>query len=567
MQACEILQNQNLLNETQVETILQSGVSGTDQIDMAIELGYLEQAVALQAIGDSIGVGYVDLRTADIDLALLEDFPTRLIYREQVFPIAIQDGLILIATSDPFDLYAVDEIAATIGKAVLPVLAASPEIDSLIKQHLGVGSETIDSLIQQREDDDVELLEEIEGDGSELSEMAQEASVIRLVNEILLEAIQMRASDVHIESQTAGVTIRYRIDGMLHPQPVPPEINHFQAAIISRLKIMAHLNIAEKRLPQDGRIKLKVKGREVDIRVSVIPMIHGEGIVMRILDKGSMVFDLKSLGMETAIYEQFKQLITLPHGIVLVCGPTGSGKTTTLYSSLMEIKNPSNKIITTEDPVEYQLDGINQIQVHSRIGLTFSTTLRSILRHDPDIVLVGEIRDVETAENAIQASLTGHMVFSTLHTNDSAGAYTRMTDMGVEPFLVASTVEAVMSQRLVRRLCNDCKAPVKLKAKDLPPDFPTELLDGQDLFEAVGCRECRNVGYSGRLGVYELMLTTDTIRELATERASSWQLKKSAVEGGMTTLRDDAWRKVLSGTTSVDEVLRITKGDQIVGKA
>jgi general secretion pathway protein E/type IV pilus assembly protein PilB len=296
-------------------------------------------------------------------------------------------------------------------------------------------------------------------------------------------------------------------------------------------------------------------------------MIHGEGIVMRILDKGSMVFDLQSLGMETDIYEQFKQLITLPHGIVLVCGPTGSGKTTTLYSSLMEIKNPSNKIITTEDPVEYQLDGINQIQVHSRIGLTFSTTLRSILRHDPDIVLVGEIRDVETAENAIQASLTGHMVFSTLHTNDSAGAYTRMTDMGVEPFLVASTVEAVMSQRLVRRLCNDCKAPVKLKAKDLPPDFPTELLDGQDLFEAVGCRECRNVGYSGRLGVYELMVTTDAIRELATERASSWQLKKSAVEGGMTTLRDDAWRKVLSGTTSVDEVLRITKGDQIVGKA
>jgi general secretion pathway protein E/type IV pilus assembly protein PilB len=567
MQACEILQNQNLLNDTQVETILQSGVSGTDQIDMAVELGYLEQAAALQAIGDSIGVDYVDLRTADIDLGLLEDFPTRLIYREQVFPIAVQDGLILIATSDPFDLYAVDEIAATIGKAVLPVLAASPEIDSLIKQHLGVGSETIDSLIQQREDDDVELLEEIEGDGSELSDMAQEASVIRLVNEILLEAIQMRASDVHIESQTAGVTIRYRIDGMLHPQPVPPEINHFQAAIISRLKIMAHLNIAEKRLPQDGRIKLKVKGREVDIRVSVIPMIHGEGIVMRILDKGSMVFDLQSLGMETDIYEQFKQLITLPHGIVLVCGPTGSGKTTTLYSSLMEIKNPSNKIITTEDPVEYQLDGINQIQVHSRIGLTFSTTLRSILRHDPDIVLVGEIRDVETAENAIQASLTGHMVFSTLHTNDSAGAYTRMTDMGVEPFLVASTVEAVMSQRLVRRLCNDCKAPVKLKAKDLPPDFPTELLDGQDLFEAVGCRECRNVGYSGRLGVYELMVTTDAIRELATERASSWQLKKSAVEGGMTTLRDDAWRKVLSGTTSVDEVLRITKGDQIVGKA
>jgi general secretion pathway protein E/type IV pilus assembly protein PilB len=567
MQACQILQNQNLLNDTQVDTILQSGVSGTGQIDMAVELGYLDQAAALQAIGESIGVDYVDLRTADINLELLEGFPTRLIYREQVFPIAVQDGLMLIATSNPFDLYAVDEVATAIGQAVIPVLAESPEIDALIKQHLGVGSETIDSLIQQRDDEDVELLDEIEGDGSELSEMAQEASVIRLVNEILLEAIQTRASDVHIESQGAGVTIRYRIDGMLHPQPVPPEINQFQLAIISRLKIMAHLNIAEKRLPQDGRIKLKVKGREIDIRVSVIPMIHGEGIVMRILDKGSMVFDLKSLGMETEIYDQFKQLITLPHGIVLVCGPTGSGKTTTLYSSLMEIKNPSNKIITTEDPVEYQLDGINQIQVHSRIGLTFSTTLRSILRHDPDIVLVGEIRDLETAENAIQASLTGHMVFSTLHTNDSAGAYTRMTDMGVEPFLVASTVEAVMSQRLVRRLCSECKTPIKVKSTDLPPDFPTDLIDGQDLFQAVGCRECRNVGYAGRMGIYELMLTTDTIRELATDRASSWELKKAAVEGGMGTLRDDAWRKVIAGTTSIDEVLRITKGDHIVGKS
>ena len=350
---------------------------------------------------------------------------------------------------------------------------------------------------------------------------------------------------------------------MLHPQPVPPEINQFQAAIISRLKIMARLNIAEKRLPQDGRIKLKVRGREVDIRVSVIPMIHGEGIVMRILDKGAMVFDLQSLGMEADTYATFSELIRIPHGIVLVCGPTGSGKTTTLYSSLMEIKGPDNKIITTEDPVEYQLDGINQIQVHSRIGLTFSASLRSILRHDPDIVLVGEIRDLETAENAIQASLTGHMVFSTLHTNDSAGAYTRMTDMGVEPFLVASTVEAVMSQRLVRRLCNTCKQPVNLDDIDLPHDFPRDQVDG-DIFSATGCRECRNVGYSGRLGIYELMLTTDEVRDLATQNASSWELKKIAVRNGMKTLRDDGWRKVIAGKTSLDEVLRITKGDQIV---
>ena len=563
MEACVILRDRGLLNDTQGDTIVQTGVKGNEQIASAISLGFVEEREALQAVAEAVGVDFVDLRETEVDLGLLDEFPTRLIYRESLFPVAAQNGHITVATSDPFNLYPLDEASAATGKAILPVVATQRDIDTLIKNHLGVGSETIDSLVAARQTDEVELLEELEIDGSELSEMAQEASVIRLVNEILLEAIESRTSDVHIESQASGISIRYRIDGMLHPQPVPPEITQFQAAIISRLKIMARLNIAEKRLPQDGRIKLKVRGREVDIRVSVIPMIHGEGIVMRILDKGAMVFDLQSLGMEADTYATFSELIRIPHGIVLVCGPTGSGKTTTLYSSLMEIKGPDNKIITTEDPVEYQLDGINQIQVHSRIGLTFSASLRSILRHDPDIVLVGEIRDLETAENAIQASLTGHMVFSTLHTNDSAGAYTRMTDMGVEPFLVASTVEAVMSQRLVRRLCNTCKQPVNLDDIDLPHDFPRDQVDG-DIFSATGCRECRNVGYSGRLGIYELMLTTDEVRDLATQNASSWELKKIAVRNGMKTLRDDGWRKVIAGKTSLDEVLRITKGDQIV---
>ena len=563
MEACVILRDRGLLNDTQVDTIVQTGVKGNEQIASAISLGFVEEREALQAVAEAVGVDFVDLRETEVDLGLLDEFPTRLIYRESLFPVAAQNGHITVATSDPFNLYPLDEASAATGKAILPVVATQRDIDTLIKNHLGVGSETIDSLVAARQTDEVELLEELEIDGSELSEMAQEASVIRLVNEILLEAIESRTSDVHIESQASGISIRYRIDGMLHPQPVPPEINQFQAAIISRLKIMARLNIAEKRLPQDGRIKLKVRGREVDIRVSVIPMIHGEGIVMRILDKGAMVFDLQSLGMEADTYATFSELIRIPHGIVLVCGPTGSGKTTTLYSSLMEIKGPDNKIITTEDPVEYQLDGINQIQVHSRIGLTFSASLRSILRHDPDIVLVGEIRDLETAENAIQASLTGHMVFSTLHTNDSAGAYTRMTDMGVEPFLVASTVEAVMSQRLVRRLCDTCKQPVNLDDIELPHDFPRDQVDG-DIFSSTGCRECRNVGYSGRLGIYELMLTTDEVRDLATQNASSWELKKIAVSNGMNTLRDDGWRKVLAGKTSIDEVLRITKGDQIV---
>jgi general secretion pathway protein E len=349
---------------------------------------------------------------------------------------------------------------------------------------------------------------------------------------------------------------------VLHTQPMPPEINRFQAAIISRLKIMSRLNIAEKRLPQDGRIELKFKGREVDIRVSIIPMIHGEGIVMRILDKGAMEFTLAKLGMEPDLYATFHQLIQLPHGIILVTGPTGSGKSTTLYSALLEIRDDETKIITTEDPVEYQLEGINQIQVHSKIGLTFGNSLRSILRHDPDIVLVGEIRDLETAENAIQASLTGHLVFSTLHTNDSPGAYTRLIDMGVEPFLVSSTVEAVMAQRLIRTLCKECKEPYHPKQTEVPDDFPWESLGDRPIYRSVGCRACRQVGYKGRVGLYELLVTTDPIRKVSNERQGTWSIKKLAMEQGMRTLRDDGWTKVLSGRSSIDEVVRATKADE-----
>ena len=563
MQIGELLLENGLLNETQLEQSTAQASNGSGVLSNALKMGFLEEEAALKAIGSDIGIDFIDLREAEVDLSLLDSFPNRLIHREQLFPVERQNGHVLVETSNPFDYNAIDEASSAMHTPIVPVLATATEIDRLIKQHLGVGSETIDSLIQQRTDSEIELLEDLEFGSDELSDMVQEASVVRLVNEILVEAIDSRASDVHIESQQEGLVVRYRIDGMLHPQPVPPEISQFQAAIISRLKIMARLNIAEKRLPQDGRIKLKVHGREVDIRVSVIPMIHGEGLVMRILDKSSMVFDLEHLGMSKEIYARYSELIKIPHGIILVCGPTGSGKTTTLYSSLLQIRSAANKIITTEDPVEYQLDGINQIQVHSKIGLTFGASLRSILRHDPDIVLVGEIRDLETAENAIQASLTGHVVFSTLHTNDSAGAYTRMTDMGVEPFLVASTVEAVMSQRLVRRLCNACKKPVDATTLDLPADFPTELIE-EEIFESVGCRECRNVGYTGRMGIYELMHTSDEVRDLATNHASSWELKKVAVSGGMKTLRDDGWLKVLSGHTSVDEILRITKGDQIV---
>ena len=558
MDVGEMLFRKGLLDSKQLEQARAAQTEGARLDQAAVQLGFLTEETALRALASEVGLEFVDLVDAEIDLTLLKDFPSRFVHREALFPIRRNNGSLIVATSDPFNLYPLDELSVATGLTVVPVLASRDEIAKRIKTHLGVGSETIDSLMAQS-DDRIELDQPIDDD-AELSQLAQEPSVVRLVNEILLEAIDLRASDVHLESQQSGLKVRYRIDGVLHVQPMPPEIHRFQAAIISRLKIMSRLNIAERRLPQDGRIQLRTGGREVDIRVSVIPMIHGEGIVLRLLDKGAMEFKLGKLGMEPDLYAKFRELILLPHGIILVTGPTGSGKSTTLYSSLLEIKNDETKIITTEDPVEYQLEGINQIQVHPKIGLTFGTSLRSILRHDPDIILVGEIRDLETAENAIQASLTGHLVFSTLHTNDAAGAYTRLVDMGLEPFLVSSTVEAVMAQRLVRRLCPHCKQPYQPTNEDLPGDFPRDLLGGKPLYRSVGCRECRQVGYRGRVGLYELLVTTEEIRQLSHERVSSWAIEKAAVSRGMRTLRDDGWVKVLDGRTTIDEVLRVTKG-------
>ena len=414
-------------------------------------------------------------------------------------------------------------------------------------------------MVTQRAEDGVELLGEIEDLQGELVDEAQAASVIRLVNELLVEALKLSATDVHIEPEAKGLRVRYRLDGMLRIQPVPPEINHFYSAIVTRLKIMSRLNIAEKRMPQDGRIKLRISGREIDVRVSIIPMLHGEGIVLRLLDKGRMVFDLRSVGLPEHMVTTFRELITYPYGIILVTGPTGCGKTTTLYSCLNEIKSPETKIVTVEDPVEYQMDGICQIHVHTKIGLTFAHGLRSILRHDPDVILVGEIRDGETGDAAIQASLTGHLVFSTLHTNDSSSAFTRLIDMGVEPYLAASTVEAVMAQRLIRRLCEHCKVSYVPDPDELPADFPKPF--PAQLWKRGSCRQCKETGFAGRTGIYELLRTDDGVRELCVERASSSRIRNYAMQKGMTTLRQCGWDNVVAGVTDVDEIVRITKGD------
>ena len=515
MHGAQLVSGSRLLDahEFQIAREAQNSHGSLDKV--VVTLGFPTEELAVQSVAATLGLDFVDLSTVEPDLSLLRGFPVKLIHRYGVFPLRQSETGLVVVTGNPFDLHALDAVSTAAGCSVIPVVALPWEVAKLVKSHLGVGAETIDGLMANSEadGDGVEVLDELEFDRSEASQMAQEASVVRLVNEILCEAVDARASDIHLESQASGVKIRYRIDGVLQTQPMPPEINRFQAAIISRLKIMSKMNIAEKRIPQDGRIKLKVSRREVDIRVSVIPMLHGESIVMRVLDKDAMQFSLRGIGMDEDIYQKFRRVISLPHGIVLVTGPTGSGKTTTLYSSLAEIKDEETKIITTEDPIEYQLDGINQIQVHAKVGMTFAASLRAILRHDPDVVLVGEIRDQETAENAIQASLTGHLVFSTLHTNDAAGAFMRLVDMGVEPFLVSSTIEGVMAQRLVRTLCKSCCAPYEPAPEDIPSDFPMEgVSESAPLFKNVGCRSCRGTGYSGRVGIYEFLEANDELR-------------------------------------------------------
>lgn len=513
----------------------------------------------------ALGLEWLESDDVQVDPQAMEGFPLKLIHRHEVFPLERTEQFLRLAVSNPFDFNAFDSVASALEIEVRPVVATTEALRRLIKRYLGVGAETVDGLLalQRQQNGDIEMLEDIDVDGSEDAEAAQQASVVRLVNEILSEAIEARASDIHVEAQENGLKIRYRIDGILQRQPTPPEMNQFRNAIVSRLKIMAKLNIAEKRVPQDGRIKLRVSGREIDIRVSIIPMLHGESVVMRVLDKSNLNFSLRGIGMSEDVYQKFQKLINLPHGIVLVTGPTGSGKTTTLYSALNEIKSEDTKIITTEDPIEYQLEGINQIQVHHKVGLTFASCLRAILRHDPDVVLVGEIRDLETAENATQASLTGHLVFSTLHTNDAAGAFMRLCDMGVEPFLVSSTVEGVMAQRLVRKLCTECRQEYKPAQEELPEDFPIDSrLDPElRLYQPNGCEKCRGTGFRGRIGIYELLVSNEEIRQLATQKVSSQVIKQAAMKAGMQTLRADGWQKVLDGITTVDEVLRVSKAD------
>jgi type II secretion system protein E len=445
--------------------------------------------------------------------------------------------------------------------AGLPIslaLAPRAEIEKALKKYYGVGAETLDELNKEEEPLELDLI----GD-KEITEDDQEASVIKFVNQIIWEAFKDRATDIHFEPAEDELRIRYRIDGILHQTPMPPQLKRFQAALISRIKVMSGMNIAEKRLPQDGRINVRIKGEELDIRVSTVPTVYGESVSLRLLTRGKIFLTLDKLGFSPEEEAAIREIIVKPHGIMLVTGPTGSGKSTSLYAFLASINSVTKRIITIEEPVEYELKGINQIAVRPDIGLTFAVGLRHILRQDPNVIMVGEIRDLETAEIAIRAALTGHLVFSTLHTNDAPSAFTRLIDMGIEPFLVASSVEAVLAQRLVRTICPHCKVEQKLEKDYLRRiGFPEEQIDTARFWKGAGCEECRQLGYQGRTGIYELLVVSEPLRPLIMSRAPATTIAQKAMELGMHTLRHDGWKKVAQGVTTIEEVLRVTQTEE-----
>lgn len=488
----------------------------------------------------------------------LDRIPRSYLKRFMLFPFYEDQEGIRVAISDPGNIVPLDDLGKLLEKNVEPYLANNDQIMQKINLHFGSATDTAESVIDDLADQQYENIAEELEEVQDLLDAETEAPIIKLINLALYQAVEARASDIHIEPYEKDMLIRYRVDGVLYERLQPPK--RFQSALTSRIKIMANLNIAEKRLPQDGRIKIKIAHKEVDIRVSLIPTAFGERVVLRLLDKNATIYDLEDIGFTKNNYQGLSKLLQKSHGIILVTGPTGSGKSTTLYAGLNKINAPDLNILTIEDPIEYQIKGIGQIQANPKIDLTFARGLRSILRQDPDVIMIGEIRDLETAEIAIQASLTGHLVLSTLHTNDSAGALTRLIDMGIEPFLVSSSLLGVLAQRLVRVICPHCKVsytPASAELEELGFD-PSQIKDPV-FYHGQGCSECFETGYHGRTGIYELLLTTEKITKLIMQNADSNIIKKAALQHGMITLRKDGADKVLRGITTIEEVLRVTQ--------
>ena len=531
--------------------------------EVLVNMGFVTERKLLQVLAEQQGVSFLELKDMFIDEKVIKAVPAKFIWHYKILPISISDNVLTIATSNPFDVWPVDDLEAHLGLRVETVLAVSADIMETARKYYGVGADTIEKILSQQTQsqayEPVERIEKIQ----DLEKMSEDASVIRLVNQILQQAIGDRATDIHVEVFREEVSLRYRVDGILYETSVPETIKHLYPAIVSRIKVMSGLDIVERRLPQDGRAKVKIKDTEYELRVSVMPTFSGENIVIRILPT-IMLFDIARLGMSKKDLEDLEKLISKPHGIIFVTGPTGSGKTTTLYSCLSRLNTRERKIVTIEDPVEYELKGITQTQINPKINLTFSVVLRSMLRHDPDVMMVGEVRDYETADITIQTALTGHLVFSTLHTNDAASGVVRLVDIGVEPYLIASSVEVFIAQRLVRLICKECKESYQLP-EEVYRQFNAgkvkagEVRAKQTVYRGRGCKACNNTGYIGRTGIYEILLVNEEIKKLVTQKVSSDTIKDKAVELGMRTLKHDGWEKVLAGLTTPEEVLRVTQ--------
>ena len=557
-QLTEFFVEHGLLQTSQAEDVLDEiELNGKTVPQAMVDGGFIDELGFYQTIANGLGTDLIDLNERDIRPEILRLIPSGLARLHGALPIEMSGTTLRVALVDPFDLHAAEDLRFALGKDIHVVVSPADQIEDLIKQHYGSDTTSMEDVLKQLGEAG-EALQLREGDGEAAVEAEANATpIIRFVDLILYQAIQDRASDIHFEPFENEFKIRYRVDGALYEMSPPPR--HLALPVISRVKVMANMNIAERRLPQDGRIQKQIAGRNVDLRVSTLPTQFGESLVLRVLDRSIVNLDLEVLGMPDYIYNFLLEMIEHPNGIFIATGPTGSGKTTTLYSCLRKINTIDSKLLTAEEPVEYDLEGIVQVPVNEAIGLTFARVLRSFLRQDPDRIMVGETRDLETAQIAIQASLTGHLVFTTLHTNDAPGAITRLIDMGVEPFLISSTLEAVLGQRLLRSICRHCRTTYE-------PGNPllTELgISRQDIgdkqfFYGKGCNACNNTGYKGRKGIYELLRVTDPIRELINERAPTVTLKQKAVELGMITLRQDGLRSIFAGNTTVEEVLRYT---------
>ena len=557
-QVAELFVEQQVLQPSQAEDVLnEANLNGKTIVQAMVDSGFVDESGFYRTIAEALGAEYVDLGDKEIVPAILKLIPSGLARLHRALPIGLSGNTLRVALADPLDPRAAEDLRFALGKDVDVVVAPTEQIDNRIKEYYGADTTSMEEVLKQLGEAG-EMLQ-IRGDETTAAVEAEANAtpIIRFVDLILYQAIQDRASDIHFEPFENEFKIRYRVDGALYEMSPPPR--HLALPVISRVKVMANMNIAERRLPQDGRIQKNIAGRHIDLRVSTLPTQFGESVVLRVLDRSTVNLDLEMLGMPEYVHNYILEIINCPNGIFIATGPTGSGKTTTLYSCLRKINTIDSKLLTAEEPVEYDLEGIVQVPVNEAIGLTFARVLRAFLRQDPDRIMIGETRDLETAQIAIQASLTGHLVFTTLHTNDAPGAITRLIDMGVEPFLISATLEAVLGQRLLRSICPNCRVPYQPNESVLEQlGLSKRDIGDRKFFYGKGCDACNHTGYKGRKGIYELMKITDPLRELINERAPTVVLKQKAIELGMVTLRQDGLRSIFAGDTTIEEVLKYT---------